>query len=757
MSRRRERRSEGNRESEIEELRIRYFRELRDGRVKIRGSGTSLLCPHCRDNGRREYDFGGLKRHAIRIGNDSKSASFREIAQHLGLLKYLDWCAPMEGMTSSSGKRSPKRKKSQPDDKSKLEKPIGRTMLPNDSNDDRKMSFSFERTIKTVDKFEQTEEAVIQASTRTAEPREAMHEPRKIMKKKGDVGDMDDLCMEPGEIFAEPCDIGVVAKYSVEKSRGRDIGGNSHSILLGPVFPHTHKGCDEPIVWPWMAVIANLPVEQKDGRYVGDSGRVLKEKWISQGYNPVKVHPLWNFQGHSGYAVVDFSKDWEGFKNAMAFEKAFEMNRCGKRDWYAAKDRGDKLYGWLAREDDYRSGGLLGKHLRKNGDLKTVSDIQITDKRNNMKLLSNLSEALESKSKKCEEIKENISKTDIFVCNNLAQMEHMVQKFNEEMKKMQDDASDKLRKVSEDHARSKAELEAQRDVLESREKELKGLQHLNQSERRKLHYQKEMIEMAIREQNNADDKMLKLADDHKRDKELLHKKIIELEVNLDQKQALELQIESLKGTVEVMKHMTEGSEKEEKKLESIKEELREKEDELEGLDSLNQALIVKERNTNDELQDARKQLINCLRDSRANICVKKMGELDAKPFFRFERRKNSNKEKAFEKAAKICSLWEDYLRDPGWHPYKVISVGGKHKEILDEDDEKLKELKAELGDEIYEAVTVALNEMNDYNPSGRYPVPELWNTKEKRKVSLTEGIQHLLKQWKFFKAKNRRN
>lgn len=95
-----------------------------------------------------------------------------------------------------------------------------------------------------------------------------------------------------------------------------------------------------------------------------------------------------------------------------------------------------------------------------------------------------------------------------------------------------------------------------------------------------------------------------------RDKELLHKKIIELEVKLDQKQALELQIECLRGAVEVMKHMTEGSENDEKKLESIEEELQEKEDELEGLESLNQALIVKERKTNDELQEARKELIS---------------------------------------------------------------------------------------------------------------------------------------------------
>lgn len=73
------------------------------------------------------------------------------------------------------------------------------------------------------------------------------------------------------------------------------------------------------------------------------------------------------------------------------------------------------------------------------------------------------------------------------------------------------------------------------------------------------------------------------------------------------------------------------------------------------------------------------------------------------------------------------------------------------QEITDEEDEKLKDLKNELGEEVFEAVTRALKELNEYNPSGRYPIPELWNNKEGRKASLGEGVTFLLDRWKNFK------
>jgi len=96
-----------------------------------------------------------------------------------------------------------------------------------------------------------------------------------------------------------------------------------------------------------------------------------------------------------------------------------------------------------------------------------------------------------------------------------------------------------------------------------------------------------------------------------RQKEELHNRIIRLEKQLDAKQALELEIERLRGALNVMKHMEDDGDVEVlRKMDAIIKNLREKEGELNDLEALNQTLIVRERKSNDELQDARKELIN---------------------------------------------------------------------------------------------------------------------------------------------------
>ncbi|XAR66275.1 hypothetical protein NMG60_11012447 [Bertholletia excelsa] len=515
---------------------------------------------------------------------------------------------------------------------------------------------------------------------------------------------------------------------------------------------------DEMFVWPWTGIVINLPTEWKDGRYVGESGSKLRDQLIRRGFNPIRVHPLWNFRGHSGTAIVEFNKDWSGFNNAMSFEKAYETDHHGKKEWYASKEHGTDLYAWVARADDYNSNNIIGDHLRKIGDLRTISDIMDDEARKTRKLVSNLANIIEVKNKHLAEMESKFSETSKSLDELMAEKDKLHHSYNEEIKKIQTSAREHFQKIFNDHEKLKVQLESQKKELEQRGQELEKREAQNENERKKLSEEIEKnaiknssLQMAAMEQKKADENVLKLAEDQKRQKEDLHKRIIQLEKQLDVKQALELEIEQMRGAMNVMKHMGDDGDLEVlKKVEGMHKMLREKEGDLEDLEALNQTLIVKERKSNDELQEARKELVNGVKDMAkfGNIGVKRMGELDNKPFHEALKRKFNDPEVEEERAMELCSLWEEYLRDPEWHPFKVVTINGKHEGVIDEDDEKLKGLKKEFGDEVYNAVATALTEINEYNPSGRYIISELWNYSEGRKATLQEGVAVILKLYK---------
>ncbi|KAL8480455.1 hypothetical protein ACS0TY_027111 [Phlomoides rotata] len=105
------------------------------------------------------------------------------------------------------------------------------------------------------------------------------------------------------------------------------------------------------------------------------------------------------------------------------------------------------------------------------------------------------------------------------------------------------------------------------------------------------------------------------------------------------------------------------------------------------------------------------------------------------------------------KAAQLCSSWQEKLKNPEWHPFRVQGLKGSSKMVVKDEDEMLKGMRNEWGDEIYDAVVTALEEVQEYNSSGCYPVPELWNFKENRKAKLEEVINYLFTQLKTPKRK----
>ncbi|KAI4356350.1 hypothetical protein L6164_000379 [Bauhinia variegata] len=551
-----------------------------------------------------------------------------------------------------------------------------------------------------------------------------------------------------GQLKSEPVP---VAKVESSKPDGQ---------LKSEPSPVTKTESSKPdgqlFVWPWMGIVANIRTEMKDGQRVGESGSKLRDEFSGKGFNPLRVSPLWNRFGHTGFAIVEFNKDWAGLNDAISFEKSFELEHCGKKDYYKTRNQGDRLYGWLARDDDYYMKSIIGDHLRKHGDLKTVSGKQAEDQRKTSKLVSNLTNTLENKNMQLKEVQDKYYKTSESLNKVMEEKEKVIKAYNNEIQKMQQNTRDHFEKIFTEHEQVRLHLEAQKKQLENREKELRQRQAESHAEREKLYLEKKMNERARLEQKKAGERVMHLAEEQKEQKEKLRKKVLDLQRKLDAKQKLELGIQRMKGAIEVMKHMDEDETK--KKIELIDLEMKEKEEELEAMEELSQALIIKERKSNDELQDARKELISGIAElstSRAPIRIKRMGELDNRPFVTSSKRKFPDDD---TRAMMLCSEWEEYLRDPSWHPYKIVTdEKGNSKEVIAEDDEKLKELKNEYGDEAFDAVAKALMEMNEYNPSGRYTIQEIWNYNEGRKASLREGVSYLLKMWKSLKPKSKKS
>ncbi|KAL6196181.1 hypothetical protein ACLB2K_031796 [Fragaria x ananassa] len=245
-----------------------------------------------------------------------------------------------------------------------------------------------------------------------------------------------------------------------------------------------------------------------------------------------------------------------------------------------------------------------------------------------------------------------------------------------------------------------------------------------------------MNEKAESDQKKAENLIL-LAEKRKRENEKLHSEIMELKDRLHSKQVANEDFEA------------------QMKIEALEQTLKEKDQELTDLSEFYNALTFKERSNNDELLEARKELIDGLKDkSKIYIGVKTLGDLDLKAFQVAAKRRYTAVE-ADERTVELCSQWEGYVGDSKWNPFKVIrDEKGKRKEIIDEDDKKLKDLKSELGDEVYKVVTTSLLELNEHNSSGRYKILELWNFKAGRKATLAEGVAYILKLWNAVKVVN---
>ncbi|KAL5160455.1 Factor of DNA methylation 1 [Glycine soja] len=484
-----------------------------------------------------------------------------------------------------------------------------------------------------------------------------------------------------------------------------------------------------------------------------DSGYWLKE---FAKFRPIDFRIFLKDDDLIAGAVVDFNNDWNGFMNASDFEKSFEAARHGKKDWNSRKlEAGSNIYGWVAREDDYNCGGPIGEYLRNKGRLRTVTDIvqEASESRNS--IVTNLTNEIEITNENLDKMQYKFNEKTMSLSRMLEEKDKLHNAFEEESRNMQRRARNEVRRILDEQEKLSSELEEKKRKLDSWSRDLNKREALTDQEKKKLEednkkkdLRNESLQLASKEQKIADENVLRLVEEQKREKEEAYNKILQLEKQLDAKQKLEMEIEELKGKLQVMKHL--GDEDDaavQNKIKEMNDELQEKVDNLENMEAMNQTLIVKERQSNDELQEARKELIKGLDDMlnapRTKIGLKRMGELDQKVFVN-NCKKRFPLEEAGTKGVELCSLWQENVKNSAWHPFKVVTVDDKAENIINEEDEKLRSLKLEWGDEIYSAVVTALKEINEYNASGGYTVVELWNFKDNRKATLKEVINYIM-------------
>ncbi|KAF8094521.1 hypothetical protein N665_0360s0025 [Sinapis alba] len=474
---------------------------------------------------------------------------------------------------------------------------------------------------------------------------------------------------------------------------------------------------------------------------------------------------VWPWMGIVG-VVAEFNSDWSGFASATELEKEFEREGCSKKEWTQKRGGGSesKAYGWCARAEDYNSEGPIGEYLTKEGKLRTVSDISQEKAQDRNIVLEELSDIIALANEDLNKVKYSYNETAMSLQRVLDEKKTLDKAYADETKKMQQMSVRSIQKILEDKERLSNELEAKMLRLQNWSRELEKKEALTELERQKLDEEKKKndamnisLQLASHEQKKADESVLSLVEEHKRQKEEAMSKILELETQLDTKQTLEMEIQELKGKLQVMKHLGDADDEAVKqKMKEMNDELEDKKSDLEELEQMNSDLMTKERQSNFEIQAARKTLIarlTGLLGAESDIGVKRMGELENLELFLNVCKKRYSADEAMVQGVTLCSTWQEKLKDSTWQPFKREGSGDKAIEVVDEEDEQLKKLKGEWGEEVHNAVKTALEEMNEYNPSGRYSTPELWNVEAGRKATLKEVISFISNDMKPAKRK----
>ncbi|XP_031399386.1 factor of DNA methylation 1-like isoform X3 [Punica granatum] len=342
-------------------------------------------------------------------------------------------------------------------------------------------------------------------------------------------------------------------------------------------------------------------------------------------------------------------------------------------------------YAWCAHPHDYEAEGPVGDYLWKMGKLRSIRDIVQESDQRQSNVVSNLTDEIDMTNKTLDNMQYKFNESSVSLKRVLEEKDRIVNDISGEEMKLQ--PWPEIRSNSYWKSRRKCNMSWRRRG----EKLNPGVETLInvklERERQKLDDDKKKnevrnisLELASTEQQRSDENVRRLVEKQKNEKEVALRKLLDMERQLNDKQKLEMEIQELKGRLEVMKHLTDrDNEVIRVKMKEISDELEEKVENLSCREEENEALLRRGIESRNQLQETHRFLISAMQGllgAGMNIGMKRLGELDRKPFQDACRQRFSSEE-AETRAAALISLWESQLGDPSWHPMKVVDIKGK--------------------------------------------------------------------------------
>lgn len=478
------------------------------------------------------------------------------------------------------------------------------------------------------------------------------------------------------------------------------------------------------LVWPWTGVLATTSTGDHDACA---AAVILLASHARQHPAAVATTPLVQDAAppdthRHHFLVLHFGKSFAGLQAAASLADSFDG--AGRTEWQHQQQHDENagpgavaVYGWTAVEEDLRGDDAVGRFLRATAaTARSAEDAVAGEHERTARLLETRCEEAAAAVRAAEEEMN-------FLRDEHAELRTIADKIVPEMN----------REVEEENENLKAALEAVTREIESKMEKITQLKDL----------EKDTLDIRTLDQAGAecevDGHALMLHEHHKREMETIHARRTQLEEQLEEREALVFLIQQLNRKLQAGEKLTDTVE-DHMRVYSVTIHLN---DELERLKASWLDLYK-------ELQENRQELIQgfFLEDIPISGCmvgIKRMGQLDERPFQVACKRKYRDDDPE-GKVASLVSSWHAEIQKMSWHPFTTIQVDGEDKEVIDDDDPKLRQLRLEYGDNVCHAVKAALSELNEHNPYERHIVNEIWNFQEGRKATMTEAIMCIMEQ-----------